>query len=199
MEGKNTYSYGTAPVVVESDVERMQCFRVQSSLSELISEVRLGRSLMLMGLFVTVLMCASTFVMVVMATNYSKETVIVSGVMTDKATNNVVSTREHEEVIADPLSLTGSQGVKRITVSSKDGSLFSHKVESASRVKCVPEHMDICAKDGFHYLFETGRGTFVGTDNNQSVAFTLVDQATIEDLANMVRPKVSIATGRQSL
>jgi len=193
-------SYGTNPAKLDNDVERMQAVRVQNSLSELISEVKLGRSLMMMALFVSVLLCASTFTMVVLATKYSSDTVIVGGVMTDKATNNVVSTAEHNEIIAQPLTLNGAQGVKRVTISRPDGSLISHRVESASRVSCKSSsasHMDICNEDGFHYLFETGRGTFVGTSNTNGLKFTLVDDETVNTIKGQApRAKVSKASGK---
>jgi len=196
-------TYGTVPTKgadVESDVEARMALRVQSSLSELVAEVKFGRSLMMTALFTVFLLCASTFTMVVLATNYSKETVIVSGVMTEKATNNVVATAEHTEVIPSPLSLNGAQGVKRITISKTDGTIISHRVESASRVSCkgLPaSFQDVCNTDMYFYLFDTNRGTYAGLDTPAGLKFQLLPAGEVDAIkANSSRPKVSKATGK---
>lgn len=196
-------SYGTNPKapLVENDIERMQAYRVQSSLSELVAEVKFGRSLMLSALFVTILMCFSTFTMVVLATRYSAETTIVGGVMTEKSTNQVVATAEHQAVIASPLTLSGSQGVKRITISRNDGTLISHKVEAASRVSCKKAsgaQQMYCNEDGFSYLFDTARGVYVGTQGANGVKFQLVDEISADSLRVLgaMRPKMSMASGK---
>jgi len=198
-------SYGTVPAkgapLLDQDVERMQNIRVQNSLSELVQEVKFGRSLLMTALFVTVLMCLSTFTMVVLATRYSADTVIVNGVMTEKATNNVVATAEHQQIIDEPLSIRAAQGVKRVTISRRDGSLISHRVESTSRVNCKKASDSIsglCAQDGFAYLFETARGTYAGTNDN-GLKFTLLDETSVDSLKQLgaIRPKLSMATGKQ--
>jgi len=195
-------SYGTLPAKgapVENDIERMQAMRVHNSITELVSEIKFGRSLMMMALFVTVLLCASTFTMVVLATNYSKETVVVNGVLTEKATDAVVSTAEHTEVIPQPLSLNGAQGVKRVVIAGDDGSLISHRVESASRYSCkgsAHSQRSMCNTDGFFYLFETNRGTFLGQNQN-GLRFNLIDDSTATGIkAGQQATMTSKATGK---
>merc|ERR1711865_1089983 len=59
--------------------------------------------------------------MVCVATEYTKEVVVINSALTDKRTNTILSTREHEEEINDPIN--NAAGVKWITFFHKDGGI----------------------------------------------------------------------------
>lgn len=161
-------SYGTLsePLVVEPELTL--------KVAELKGEVRSGKWMVVLGLVVAMVFCAATFAMVCVATEYTKEVVVINSALTDKRTNSVLSTREHEEEIADPIN--NAAGVKWVTFYHKDGGITRTMVYGYEKVKCTKEtEQEICV-DGFHYIFNTADGDYaafpvIDTDFKPSVSF----------------------------
>jgi len=164
--------YGTLsePLVVESEVTH--------DVIELKSEVRTGKWMVIFGLAVACVFCVATFAMVCVATEYSKEVVIINSALTDKKTNNVISTREHEEIINDPIK--NGSGVKWLTFYSPDGGITRAEVSGFEQVSCTEQTQEKYCVDGEHYFFKTILGTYAATpvmnkDFEASVKFAPVD------------------------
>lgn len=164
--------YGTLsePLVLESEIS--------SEVSNLKSEVRAGKWMVLLGLAIACVFCVATFAMVCVATEYSKEVVIVNSALTDKKTNHVVSTREHEEIIEDPIS--NGSGVKWLTFYSPDGGITRAEVSGFEQVSCAEATKEKYCVDGEHYFFKTILGSYaaapvINKDFEASVKFYPVD------------------------
>merc|ERR1712054_334313 len=190
----NKAQYGTLsePLVVESDVA--------VDVTELKAEVRMGKWMVLFGLTIACVFCVATFAMVCVATEYSKEVIIVNSALTDKKTNNVVSTREHEEIINDPLK--NGSGVKWLTFYSADGGITRAEVSGFEQVPCGDLTKDKVCVDGDHYFFKTILGTYAATpvmtkDFESSVKFIPVDDDFVSaaKAASTNDDKHSFATG----
>mmetsp|Transcript_28663 Transcript_28663/g.34820 ORF Transcript_28663/g.34820 Transcript_28663/m.34820 type:complete len:203 (+) Transcript_28663:74-682(+) len=164
--------YGTLsePLVVESEVAQ--------DVAELKSEVRTGKWMVLFGLAIACVFCVATFAMVCVATEYSKEVTIINSALIDKKTNNVVSTREHEEIIQDPIK--NGSGVKWLTFYSADGGITRAEVSGFEQVTCTEATKEKYCVDGEHYFFKTILGSYAATpvinkDFEASVKFAPVD------------------------
>jgi len=186
--------YGTLsePLVVESEISH--------DVIELKSEVRTGKWMVIFGLAIACVFCVATFAMVCVATEYSKEVVIVNSALTDKKTNNVVSTREHEEIINDPIK--NGSGVKWLTFYSPDGGITRAEVSGFEQVTCADSTKDKFCVDGEHYFFKTILGTYAATpvmtkDFESSVKFSPVDEDFVAaaKAAAVNSDKHSFATG----
>merc|ERR1711865_689495 len=145
-------SYGTLsePLVVEAELS--------TRVAELKSEVRSGKWMVLLGLFVSMIFCIATFAMVCVATEYTKEVVVIDSALMDKKTSTIVSTREHEEEINDPIN--NAAGVKWITFFHNDGGITRTMVYGYEKVKCTAETAEDNCVDGFHYIFNTADGDY---------------------------------------
>jgi len=166
-------SYGTLsePLVVEPELS----LRV----AELKSEVRSGKWMVILGLMVACVFCAATFAMVCVATEYTKEIVVIDSALTDKKTNSIVATREHEEEITDPI--TGAAGVKWITFFHNDGGITRTMVYGYEKLHCSAETKEDNCVDGFHYIFNTADGAYaakptIDADFKASVSFMPVSE-----------------------
>jgi hypothetical protein len=165
-----------APLVVEAEMREQATLR--QKISELVSEMRVGKSLVFMGLVFTVLMCAVTFGVVCFALEYSKETYVLESAMVDRNTNEVVSTRVHEEVIPNPLHEDFAMGVQWITIMHPDGGLTRRRVNGYQRTVCTVKDAN-CNEDGFNYFFMTSTGAFAGTYQKHGLNFAPVDESVI--------------------
>merc|ERR1712054_382067 len=161
-------SYGTLsePLVVEPELTL--------KVAELKGEVRAGKWMVILGLVVAMVFCAATFAMVCVATEYTKEVVVINSALTDKKSNTIVSTREHEEEIPDPIN--NAAGVKWITFYHQDGGITRTMVYGYEKVKCTEQTAEENCVDGFHYIFNTADGDYaaspvIDTDFNPSVTF----------------------------
>jgi len=193
----NKAQYGTLsePLVVESDVA--------VDVTELKAEVRMGKWMVLFGLTIACVFCVATFAMVCVATEYSKEVIIVNSALTDKKTNTVVSTREHEEIINDPLK--NGPGVKWLTFYSPDGGITRAEVSGFEQIPCADSTKEKFCVDGEHYFFKTILGTYAGVpsmtkDFESTVKFSPVDDDFVA-AAKAAAPtggRHSFATGYQT-
>jgi len=160
-------SYGTLsePLVVEPELTL--------KVAELKGEVRSGKWMVVLGLVVAMIFCAATFAMVCVATEYTKEVVVIDSALTDKKTNTILSTREHEEEIADPIN--NAAGVKWITFFHTDGGITRTMVYGYEKAKCTKQTEKENCVDGFHYIFQTADGDYaaipVFDDFKPSVTF----------------------------
>merc|ERR1711912_5700 len=187
-----------APLVVES--ESRENASVREKLSELVAELRVGKSLVFLGLVFTILLCAVTFGVVCFALEYSKETYVMEGALTDRVTNQVVSTRVHEEVIENPLHPDYAMGVQWITIMHSDGGMSRRRVNGYQRTKCVADD-EFCNVDGYNYFFMTTTGPYAGTFKAHGLAFTPVDnEVVVRAQGHANAPQVGMLTGsvRQS-
>merc|ERR1711865_971575 len=139
-----------APLVVESEAREQAS--IKEKLTELVGELRVGKSLVFLGLVFTILLCAVTFGVVCFALEYSKETYVMEGALTDRATNQVVSTRVHEEVIENPLHADYAMGVQWITIMHSDGGMSRRRVNGYQRTKCIVQD-----ENCLHPRFRGGR------------------------------------------
>merc|ERR1711865_260035 len=164
-------SYGTLsePLVVEAELS--------TRVAELKSEVRSGKWMVLLGLFVSMIFCIATFAMVCVATEYTKEVVVIDSALMDKKSSTIVSTREHEVEIEDPIN--NAAGVKWITFFQDDGGSTRNMVYGYEKLKCTAESAEENCVDGFHYIFNTAVGDYaakpvIDADFNAKVSFTPV-------------------------
>lgn len=164
-------SYGTLaePLVVEP--------QLSTKVNELKNEVRSGKWMVLLGLSVAMIFCIATFAMVCVATEYTKEVVVINSALMDKKTNSIVSTREHEETIADPIG--NAAGVKWVTFFHQDGGITRTMVYGYEKVKCTTLTAEENCVDGFHYIFNTADGDYaanpvIDADFNAQVSFVPV-------------------------
>jgi len=147
-------SYGTQYTALRSDLEVV---------NELKSNVTSNKRMLCFALAGMAVFSILTFSAVLVATEHSKEFGVVGGVLTDKVSNSVVATRSHEEMIENPLSLEGANGVKFITLMAADGSMSRHSVVGFSRESCE------VGSDGYCYTFSTGSGEeLVGYESNNA-------------------------------
>jgi len=129
---------------------------------ELKSEIRYGKRMILLGLLFASVFCVATFAMVCVATEYSKEVVVLNSALVDKKTNTVLSTREHEEIIEDPLTHAG--GVRWLTFHSQDGGITRAEVTGFEKLDCkVSETEDNKCVSGFYYIFKTSFGDYAAS------------------------------------
>jgi len=169
------YGTLTEPLVVESELN--------ADVKQLKSQVNNGKWIMIFGLIVACVFCVATFAMVCVATEYSKELVIVDTALTDKKTQQVVSTREHEQVITDPI--TGAAGVKALTFYTSDGGVTRAEVMAFEKVPCNAATKAVNCVDGSHYFFKTVLGVYAATpvindDFESSFSFAPVDTSFYE-------------------
>lgn len=176
---KTFSSYGTsvaeldAPLIVESEYREQASFN--GKLNGLLAELRVGKALVIAGLVLTMLLCSVTFGVVCTALEYSKETYVAEGALMDRATDAVVSTREHEEYIEDPLNAESAQGVQWLTLKHADGGLSRRRVTGYTRSKCITVD-DNCNVDGYHYFFMTTSGPYAGTYKAHGLSFVPVQE-----------------------
>merc|ERR1711988_1142750 len=181
-----------APLVVES--ESRENASIREKLSELVAELRVGKSLVFLGLVFTILLCAVTFGVVCFALEYSKETYVMEGALTDRATNQVVSTRVHEEVIENPLHPDYAMGVQWTTIMHADGGMSRRRVNGYQRTKCIVED-EYCNVDGYNYFFMTTTGPYAGTFKSHGLSFVPVDQSVVDRAQGAAAPQVGMLTG----
>lgn len=181
-----------APLVVESELREQASLR--EKLSELVTELRVGKSLIFLGLVFTILLCAVTFGIVCFALEYSKETYVMEGALTDRSTHQVVSTRVHEEVIENPLHADYAMGVQWITIMHSDGGMSRRRVNGYQRSKCVVVDEN-CNTDGFNYFFMTTTGPYAGAFKPHGLAFTPVDMDVVQAAQGSAAPQIGMLTG----
>lgn len=181
-----------APLVVEG--EARQSAQLRSKIAELVSEVRVGKFLVLVGLFCTVMFCAVTFGIVCAATEYSKEVSIFESALIDRKTSQVVATRNHEQAIENPLQAHSAPGVQWITMMHSDGGLTRRRVNGYRRVKCA--NTINCNEDGFDYYFLTSTGAYAGVWSNDKLSFNPVEASVFE--SNDMSTKTGILSGSPS-
>eukprot|EP00239_Pterosperma_sp_CCMP1384_P011348 CAMPEP_0197865332 /NCGR_PEP_ID=MMETSP1438-20131217/43595_1 /TAXON_ID=1461541 /ORGANISM="Pterosperma sp., Strain CCMP1384" /LENGTH=216 /DNA_ID=CAMNT_0043483785 /DNA_START=787 /DNA_END=1437 /DNA_ORIENTATION=- len=181
-----------APLVVESEAREQASIR--EKLTELVGELRVGKSLVFLGLVFTILLCAVTFGVVCFALEYSKETYVMEGALTDRATNQVVSTRVHEEVIENPLHADYAMGVQWITIMHSDGGMSRRRVNGYQRTKCIVQDEN-CNIDGYNYFFMTTTGPYAGTFKSHGLAFTPVSEEVVQKAQGNGIPQVGMLTG----
>lgn len=142
-----------------------------------------GKFAIVFGLIIATAFCIATFAMVCVATEYSKELVVVNSALVDKKTQQVVSTREHEEEIVDPIK--GAAGVKFLTFESKDGSITRAEIMAFEKVKCNAQTKSVHCVEGSHYFFKTILGIYaaepvINSDFEASYTFTPVEDSFYE-------------------
>merc|ERR1711988_326185 len=172
-----TMSYGTAGVdgyaPLISENESREQGSLGHKLSGIVNELRVGKALLIAGLVFTMLVCAMTFGVVATALEYSKETYVAAGALTDRATDQVVSTREHEEEIENPLHPDSAGGVQLLTLSHADGGVSRRRVNGYTTVKCIQKD-EFCNIDGNNYFFFTATGPYAGTYKAHGLSFSPV-------------------------
>lgn len=181
-----------APLVVESEAREQASIR--EKLTELVGELRVGKSLVFLGLVFTILLCAVTFGVVCFALEYSKETYVMEGALTDRTTNQVVSTRVHEEVIENPLHADYAMGVQWITIMHSDGGMSRRRVNGYQRTKCAVQD-EFCNIDGYNYFFMTTTGAYAGTYKSHGLTFTPVSDEVVSKSQASGLPQVGMLTG----
>lgn len=184
-----------APLVVES--EARESASIREKLSEVVAEFRFGKSLVFVGLVFTILLCALTFGCVCFALEYSKETYVMEGALTDRSTDKVVSTKLAEQVIENPLHPDYAQGVQWITIEHRDGGMSRRRVNGYQRVKCVVQDVN-CNVDGYNYFFMTTSGPYAGTFKSHGLSFTPVDQEYVSRATAGAAPQVGMLSGYQA-
>jgi len=179
-------SYGTLsePLVVEPEVAR--------SVAALKGEMKSTKLMVVFGLFLSCVFCIATFAMVCVATEYSKEVTVINSALTDKRTQQVLSTREHEELITDPV--TFANGIRWLTFKSSDGGMTRAEVNGFEKVQC--ESGDYCL-DGFHYVFHTAFGDYVADETADGYTFKAVEDSFVHmaKAASPAQAQGTYATG----
>jgi len=151
---KYSSAYGTLsePLVVEPELAN-QVFNLKN-------EVRSTKWMVVFGLVFACVFCVATFAMVCVATEYSKEVTVIDSALTDKKTQQVLSTREHEEIISDPV--TYANGIRWLTFSSSDGGISRAEVNGFENVQCKESSAPHCIEN-FHYVFHTAFGDYAAS------------------------------------
>lgn len=155
------------------------------AISELKTEVKTTRRYVFLALASTFLFCALTFVMVLVATERSKDVQVVNSVLVDRTTQLPVSTGAHRGTIENPLQVKNGAGVEFITQFYPDGSLEHHAVHAFTKYACAES--DSQCVDGYMYVFKTAHGDFAGhPGKNGQLTFTHVGHNTGRSLLSNV-------------
>eukprot|EP00239_Pterosperma_sp_CCMP1384_P002371 CAMPEP_0197850096 /NCGR_PEP_ID=MMETSP1438-20131217/14222_1 /TAXON_ID=1461541 /ORGANISM="Pterosperma sp., Strain CCMP1384" /LENGTH=516 /DNA_ID=CAMNT_0043463071 /DNA_START=134 /DNA_END=1680 /DNA_ORIENTATION=- len=151
-------------------------FAERRQVAGLKDEVSRTRIIMYGVLVTALLFCVTTFSVVMLVTEESKEYHVLNSVLSEKSTAEPVSVRDHEAAIRNPLNAESASNVRWLNIQGYDGTVTRQQVLAFQRLPAKAVHTQLPPhEDGFHYFFLTKDGTYAGSVKNGNTVFTPVE------------------------